>query len=70
MSDFLLHVETTGSIARRPGSGRPSKQTDEVKETVENAMRADDETMVQELCEQLTAQGSTLSQSSVLRCRQ
>ena len=70
VSEFLLHVETTGSIARRPGSGRPSKQTDEVKETVENAMRVDDETMVQELCEQLTAQGSTLSQSSVLRCRQ
>ena len=49
--------------------GRPSKQTDEVKETVENAMRADDETAVKELREQLTAQGSTLSQSSVLRCR-
>ena len=70
VSDFLLRVETTGSIARRRGSGRPSKQTYEVKETVENAMRADDETTVKELCEQLTAKGSTLSQSSVLRCRQ
>ena len=69
VSDFLLCVETTGSIARRPGGGRPSKQTDEVKETVENAMRADDDTTVKELREQLTAQGSTLSQSSVLRCR-
>ena len=70
VSDFLLHVETTGSIARRPGSGRPSKQTDEVKDTIENAMRADYKTTVKELCEQLTAQGSTLLQSSVLRCRQ
>ena len=35
VSDFLLRVEMTGSIARHPGSGRPSKQIDEVKETVE-----------------------------------
>ena len=46
MSDFLLRVKTTGSIARRLGSGRPSKQSDEVKETVEIAMRMDDETTV------------------------
>ena len=70
MSDFLLRVKTTGSIARRLGSGRPSKQSDEVKETVEIAMHMDDETTVKELREQLTAHGLTLLQSSLLRCRQ
>ena len=46
VSDFFLRVETTGSIARRSGSGRPSKQADKVKETVENTMHTDDETTV------------------------
>ena len=34
----------TGSIARQPGSGRPSKVTAEIKELVEAQMRLDDET--------------------------
>ena len=63
VSNFLTRVEKTGSIGRRPGSGRPSKQTDEVKEIVESSMRADDETTVKELHKKLTHHGKTLSES-------
>lgn len=41
---FLKKYEQTGSIARRPGSGRPSKITSEIKAMVEQQMREDDET--------------------------
>ena len=46
---FLLRMQETGGISRCPGSGRPSKTTDEVKEAVEAEMRDDDETTVKEL---------------------
>ena len=49
MSAFLARVEQTGDIARRPGSGRPSKRTDDVNDAVERAMREDDETTAKEL---------------------
>ena len=58
-----------GSIGRRPGSGRPSKQTDKVRETIEGTMRADDKTTIQELHKKLTSQGNSLSKSTVLRFR-
>ena len=32
VSNFLVWVEQTGSVARRAGSGRPRKRTEEVKE--------------------------------------
>ena len=66
VSSFLARVEKTGSIGRRPGSGRPSKQTDRVRETTEGTMRADDETTVQELHKKLTSQGNSLSKSTPL----
>ena len=85
VGSFLAHAEKTGSIGRRPGSGRPSKQTDGVRETIERTMRADDETTVQEVwmvvlssvtrcvvafgVKKLTSQGNSLSKSTVLRCR-
>ena len=69
VSDFLSRVEKTCSTARRPGSGRPSKQTEHVRKTIESAMRADDETTVKQLHEQLISQGASLSKSTVLRCR-
>ena len=49
-------LEQTGDIARRPGNGRPSKQGNE--------------TTVKKLRKQLTGQGKTPSESSVLRRRQ
>ena len=69
MSAFLARVEQTGDIARRPGSGRPSKRTDDVNDAVERAMREDDETTAKELREKLTTEGHSLSLSSTLRCR-
>ena len=66
---FLVRVQQTGDIARRPGNGRRSKRTDEVKEVVETAMRADDETTAKELQAKLTDAGHSLSLSSTLRCR-
>ena len=53
VSDFLVRMEQTGDFAS--GSGRPSKQTDDVKAIIEGAMRTDDETTVKQLCEQLTS---------------
>ena len=38
-----VHTKATGSIGRRAGSGRRSKQTADVKAIVEEAMRADDD---------------------------
>ena len=69
VSNFLVRVEETGSIARRPGSGRPRKRTEEVKEIVESTMRADDETTAKQLGEKLAGEGYALSEMSVLRCR-
>ena len=69
MSNFLVRVGETGSIARRPGSGRPRKRTEEVKEIVESAMRADDETTAKQLREKLAGEGYALLEMSVLRCR-
>ena len=44
IAKFLKKYQQTGSIARRPGSGRPSKITAEIKALVEQKMREDDET--------------------------
>ena len=41
---FIRRYKETGSIGRRPGSGRPSKITEEIKQIVEEQMRKDDET--------------------------
>ena len=40
---FLKKFRETGTIARRPGSGRPSEVTAEIKSLVEAQMRLDDE---------------------------
>ena len=45
---FLKKFEA-GCIQRRPGSGRPSKISAEIKEIVEEQMRADDEMMATRL---------------------
>ena len=63
---FLVRVQQTGDIARRPGNGRRSKRTDEVKEVVETAMRADDETTAKELQAKLTDAGNPNTQAVVV----
>ena len=62
------HAET-GSIARRAGSGRRSKITEEVKRMVEAQMVQDDETTATQLCSMLQRSGHALSLRTVLRCR-
>ena len=66
---FLKKYVDTGSIARRPGSGRPTKATEEVRVIVESEMREDDERTAAELCDRLASAGHAMSESTVLRCR-
>ena len=49
--------------------GDHQSTTEEVREAIENAMRMDDEITVKQLREQLNSQGTSLSLTSVLRCR-
>ena len=35
IAKFLKHYQDTGTIARKPGSGRPSKMTAEIKRIVD-----------------------------------
>ena len=58
-----------GTLARRPGSGRKSVITDEVRRVVEEQMRRDDETTASQLHVHLTSLGYTLSLQTILRCR-
>ena len=66
---FLKKYRETGSIVRRPWSGRPSKVTREVKRLVEQQMRLDDETTAYQLHELLKTHGISISRRTVLRCR-
>ena len=67
--NFLKKYEATGSIGRRVGSGRPSKITAEIKEIVEEQMRADDETTAYQLHQLLREKGYSISLRTILRCR-
>ncbi len=66
---FLTRYRDTGTIARKPGSGRPSKITAEIKEIVEAQMRADDETTAVQLHQLLKSKGYNISLRTILRCR-
>ena len=66
---FLKKYEATGSIGRRFGSGRPSKITAEIKQIVEEQMRADDETTAYQLHRLLTQKGYSICLRTILRCR-
>ena len=66
---FLKKYEETGSIRRRVGSGRPTKITAEIKQIVEEQMRADDETTAYQLHRLLTEKGYSISLRTILRCR-
>ena len=57
----------TGTIVRRPQSGRPSKITAEVQALVERQMRHDDETTAAQLHVLLVRSGFAMG--TVLRCR-
>ena len=66
---FIRRYKETGSIGRRPGSGRPSKITEEIKQIVEEQMKKDDETSAFQLHALLLSRGHYLSIRTILRCR-
>ena len=66
---FIERFKESGCLLRRPGSGRPSKLTAEIKAIVEQQMRTDDETTAYQLHALLTAKGYSITIRTVLRCR-
>ena len=66
---FLHHYEATGTILRKPGSGRPTKITMEVKRIVDEQMIRDDETSAVQLHALLATRGYKISLATILRCR-
>ena len=68
---FIARFQKTATIARKGGSGRPSKITDRVRELVERRMRdeEDDETTATQLHTLLSSCGISISLSTILRCR-
>ena len=67
---FLRKFEEAETIARRLGSGRPSKVAGVIEQLIEAEMQKDDETTVEQLQKLLQSQGHTLSKMTILRCRQ
>ena len=66
---FITKFNESGSLLRRPGYGRPSKTTLEVKRVVEEQMRLDDETTAYQLHALLNAKGYFLFIHTIFRCR-
>ena len=66
---FLIKFSERGCMLRRPGSGRPSKVTAEVKRIVDEQMDRDDETSAHQLHVLLLRNGYNISLKTVLRCR-
>ena len=64
---FLKNYNETGSISRRVGSVRPSKVTAEIKQIVEEQMRADNETTAYQLHSLLNEKGYSISLHTILR---
>ena len=65
---FIIMYNETGSIGRRPGSGRISKVTSHVKALVEEQMQCDDETTAHQLHQMLLEHGVDISFRTILRC--
>ena len=55
VSLLLRKINGGGSIARKPGTGRSTKITQQVKDLIEEQMQADDETTAVELKRKLSA---------------
>ena len=65
---FLKLYTETGSIDRKPGSGRLTKITARVKELVETQIEKDDETTAYQLHQMLVENGIEISLITILRC--
>ena len=61
VAKFSKLYKGSSSIARKPGSGRPSKITAEVKKIIEEQMQLDDETTVHQLHQLLVSKGFNIS---------
>lgn len=66
---FLKRYKTTGTTARKKGSGRSRIISDNEKQIIEQTMQKDDETTIAELVDSLKESGHVFSKSTVLRCR-
>ena len=66
---FLRRFQQTQTIARKEGSGRPSKITPVVRDIVDRAMKDDNETTATQLHKLLTSHGISISFSTIIRCR-
>ena len=66
---FLCHFSRTRCLARREGSGHPTKITRQVKLFVEQQMLSDDETTAYQLHRLLTEKGIRISISTILCAR-
>ena len=64
---FLKVYKNTGSTMRRPGLGRMSKITQQIKELVDQQMEKDDETTATQLHRLLNDNGIDISLRTVLR---
>ena len=60
IAKFINHFEDTGTITRKPGSGLPSKVTEEIKRIVEEQMQRDDETTAHQLHQFLVSKGYSI----------
>ena len=69
IAKFIDKFERTGSITRTPGSGRPTKITEEMKAIVEERMREDTETTALQLHALLNSKDYQISTKMTLRCR-
>ena len=68
VANVLKRYRSTETIARRPGSGRLTKMTED-KRIVEEQMRNDDETTAYQLHQLSTSKGYGISLRTILRCR-
>ena len=66
---LIKKYKETGTIARRMGSGRPTKITPEVLRIVEEQMKKDDETTAVQLQKILVDKGHALSLKTILTSR-
>ena len=65
---FIQQYRQTGTIATKPGSGRPSKITFEIKTIVDEKMCTNDETTAIQLHVLLKSKGYDILRT-ILRCR-
>ena len=70
IAKLLRRYEETGTIVRRPGSGRPTVITTEMKTIVKAKMREDDKTTAEQLHCMLASRGYRISKKTVLRCHE